>query len=132
MDFSDKIILVVDDDKDFCFLIRMMFKKTKAKLWFAYDGREAIRIVKNFKPPGSISLILLDIQMPKISGYTVIETLKEIQPGLPVIALTAFGMTGEREKCLDLGFDDYLAKPFEEQVLFEIIRRLTNNAHERE
>ncbi|MFH1159663.1 MAG: response regulator [bacterium] len=126
MDFSDKTILVVDDDKDFCFLIRMMFKKTRAKLVFAYDGKEAIRIIRNSFPSEPVSVVLLDIQMPRISGYTVIETLKELQPDLPVLALTAFGMTGEREKCLKLGFDEYLAKPFEEQDLFTIIRRLTN------
>jgi CheY-like chemotaxis protein len=63
--------------------------------------------------------------MPKISGYTVIETLKELRPDLPVLAVTAFGMSGEREKCLKLGFEEYLAKPFEEHVLFGLIRQLT-------
>jgi CheY-like chemotaxis protein len=125
MDFSDKTILIVDDDKDFCFLIRMMFKKTRAKLLFAYDGKEAIRIIRNSTPADSVSVILLDIQMPKISGYTVIETLKELRPDLPVLAVTAFGMSGEREKCLKLGFEEYLAKPFEEHVLFGLIRQLT-------
>ncbi len=125
IDLSDKTILLVDDDKDFCFLIRMMLKKTKAHLHFTYNGEEAIRFMEQ-QAEKKTDLILLDIQMPLLSGYTVIEVFKKKYPKIPVLAVTAFGMTGEREKCLKSGFDEYLSKPFEEQVLISLIDRLLN------
>ncbi|MFH1298053.1 MAG: response regulator [Bacteroidota bacterium] len=126
-DLSDKTILLVDDDKDFCFLIRMMLKKTNVLLHFAYNGEEAIRFMEHHadKP---LDLILLDIQMPLISGYTVIEVLKKKYPQIPVLAVTAFGMTGEREKCLRLGFDEYLPKPFEDKDLIALIDRFLHQS----
>jgi len=125
IDLSDKKILLVDDDKDFCFLIRMMLKKTKAHIQFAYNGEEAIQFMQQ-ESDKPIDLILLDIQMPLISGYTVIDVLQKKYPTIPVMAVTAFGMTGEREKCLRLGFDEYLAKPFEEKEFLSLILRLLN------
>ncbi|MBE0647926.1 MAG: response regulator [Bacteroidales bacterium] len=126
-DLSDKTIFLVDDDKDFCFLIKMMLKKTKVKLLFAYNGEEAIQFMDKQATQGiDIDLILLDIQMPLISGYTVIDLFKKRYPELPVMAVTAFGMIGEREKCIQSGFDEYLSKPFEESDLVILINRLLN------
>lgn len=125
LDLSDKTILLVDDDKDFCFLIKMMLKKTNVRLQFVYNGEEAIQFM-NKQEKNSINLILLDIQMPLISGYTVIELFKKMYPEIPVLAVTAFGLTGEREKCLNSGFNEYLSKPFDEQDLLTLIDRLLN------
>jgi len=125
LDLTYKTILLVDDDKDFCFLIKMMLKKTNIRLHFVYNGEEAIQFM-NKQEKNSIHLILLDIQMPLVSGYTVIELFKQKYPEIPVMAVTAFGLTGEREKCLSSGFNEYLAKPFEEQDLLTLIDRLLN------
>jgi CheY-like chemotaxis protein len=125
IDLSDKTILLIDDDKDFCFLIKMMLKKTNAKLLFVYNGEEAIQFMNQHGGEG-IDLILLDIQMPLISGYTVIELFSKRYPDIPIMAVTAFGMTGEREKCLESGFDEYLSKPFDEQDLISQINHLLN------
>ncbi len=125
LDLSDKIILLVDDDKDFCFLIKMMLKKTQAQLKFVYNGEEAINFMDQ-QVNRKVDLILLDIQMPLLSGYTVIEIFKKKFPDIPVMAVTAFGMIGEREKCLKSGFDEYLSKPFEELNLVNLIDRLLN------
>ncbi|MFC2102424.1 response regulator [Bacteroidota bacterium] len=124
-DLSDKTILLVDDDKDFCFLIKMMLKKTKVQIHFTHNGEEAIKFMDDHTPM-DIDLILLDIQMPLISGYALIELFKKRYPTIPVMAVTAFGMIGELEKCLSLGFDEYLAKPFDEQDLIALIERLIN------
>lgn len=125
LDLSERSILLVDDDKDFCFLIKMMLKKTRVKLYFANNGEEAIEFMGKAERP-EIELILLDIQMPLISGYTLIELFKSTYPGTKIMAVTAFGMSGERENCLDMGFDEYLAKPFDEPDLFSLIDRLLN------
>lgn len=123
LDLSNKTILLIDDDKDFCFLIKMMLKKTNAHLLFVYNGEDGIQRMDQ-QQDHKIDLVLLDIQMPMVSGYTVIEILKHKYPDIPVMAVTAFGMIGEREKCLKLGFDEYLAKPFDEQDLLYLIDRL--------
>lgn len=122
-DLSHNRILLVDDDKDFCFLIRMMLKKTGADLSFVYDGNEALEFMEK-QGDRPADLVMLDIQMPFISGYTLLDVLKSKYQHIPVLAITAFGMLGEREKCLRLGFDEYLAKPFEEKELLAIIVRL--------
>lgn len=124
-DLSDKTILLVDDDKDFCFLIKMMLKKTQVQLHFAYNGEEAIQFMEQRAGEG-VDLILLDIQMPFISGYTVIDLFKKRYSYIPILAVTAFGMIGEREKCLNAGFDEYLSKPFDEHDLISLIDRLLN------
>ncbi len=125
INLSDKTILLVDDDKDFCFLIKMMLKKTNVQLQFVYNGEEAIHFMDQQTSNG-IDLILLDIQMPLISGYTLIDLFKKKYPNIPIMAVTAFGMIGEREKCLDAGFDEYLSKPFDEHDLIFQIGRLLN------
>ena len=125
INLSDKTILLVDDDKDFCFLIKMMLKKTNVQLRFVYNGEEAIHFMDQQTSNG-IDLILLDIQMPLISGYTLIDLFKKKYPNIPIMAVTAFGMIGEREKCLDAGFDEYLSKPFDEHDLIFQIGRLLN------
>ena len=68
VDLSQKTILLVDDDKDFCFLINMMLKKTHARIKFAYNGEEAIKFLDQ-QEDDTVDLIMLDIQMPLISGY---------------------------------------------------------------
>lgn len=125
LDLSDKTLLLVDDDKNFCFLIKMMLKKTNVRLQVVHNGEEAIRFMDQ-QEKNAIDLILLDIQMPLISGYTVIELFKKKYPEIPVMAVTAFGMSGEREKCLNSGFDEYLAKPFDETDFISLIDRLIN------
>jgi len=127
MNPSGKTILIVDDDKDFCYLMQVMFKKNDFHLLLAYNAEEAIGLIKNTHPPEVIDLVLLDIQMPRVSGYTVLEVLKELRPEIPVVAITAYGMTGEREKCLNMGFDAYISKPFEEQELHSTISQLLNH-----
>lgn len=100
-------------------------KKTKVHLRFAFNGEEAIQLMDQLGGKG-IDLILLDIQMPLISGYTLIDLLKKRCPKIPVLAVTAFGLLGEREKCLSSGFNEYLAKPFEEYELIGLIDRFLN------
>jgi CheY-like chemotaxis protein len=92
-----------------------------AKVYTAQDGVEGLRILQTVTP----TFILLDLSMPHMDGW---EMLKELRKDprwshIPVIALTAHAMTGDRDRVLDAGFDDYIAKPFHLTTFIEDIRR---------
>jgi CheY-like chemotaxis protein len=94
----------------------------------ASDGRQALRLVQDGKP-GEFDAVLLDIQMPEMDGFEVLAGIRknEIRHGkkwLPVIALTAHAMKGDRERCLAAGMDAYIAKPIVAEELFTTIAAL--------
>jgi CheY-like chemotaxis protein len=94
----------------------------------ANDGRQALRLVQDGKP-GEFDAVLLDIQMPEMDGFEMLAGIREneIRHGkkwLPVIALTAHAMKGDRERCLAAGMDAYIAKPIVAEELFTTIAAL--------
>lgn len=100
-------ILIVEDEEAIANLIRMNLSKAGYLCETAFDGEEAAdRIEEN-----SYDLILLDIMLPKLNGYEVLEYAKTVD--IPVIFLTAMGDTAQKVKGLKLGAEDYIAKPFE-------------------
>jgi PAS domain S-box-containing protein len=90
----------------------------------ASDGRQALEALEH----GGFDLLLLDVHMPELDGFQVIERLRRSEQGtgrhLPVIALTARAMKGDRERCLQAGMDDYLAKPIRRTTLYAAIERV--------
>jgi len=84
------------------------------------NGHEAIHELRN----NDYSLVLMDIQMPEMDGYTATNIIRnEMKLHLPIIAMTAHAMAGEKEKCLQLGMNDYISKPLKETVLYNLIAR---------
>jgi CheY-like chemotaxis protein len=82
------------------------------------NGNEAVEAVKR----NEYSLILMDIQMPEMDGYNATEIIrKEVGSEVPIIAMTAHAMAGEKEKCIRLGMNDYISKPIKEQLLHDLI-----------
>ena len=85
----------------------------------AYNGNEALNILKNNK----VDLILMDVQMPELNGF---ETTKIIRDGeingnhIPIIAMTAYAMLGDKDKCIKAGMDKYISKPFNIEELYNI------------
>lgn len=73
-----------------------------------------------------IDLVLMDLQLPVMDGYTATREIKKINPDIPVIAQTAHVMSGEREKCMEVGCNDYLAKPIRLQILIETLSKYLN------
>ena len=118
--FPNKKILVVDDNKVNLKVATKALEKYQVTIDTCLSGKEAIEKLKTT----NYNLILLDDMMPKLSGK---ETLKELKKDTnfktPVVVLTANAISGMKEKYLDLGFDDYLAKPIEKEELKRILNK---------
>jgi CheY-like chemotaxis protein len=114
-------ILVVDDDARNIFALTSVLENHEMEVVSATSGKGAIDLIQN---DPDLSLVLMDIMMPDMDGY---ETMREIRRRpefrtLPIVALTAKAMKGDREKCLDAGASDYIAKPVNTDQLLSLMR----------
>lgn len=114
---KDKNILVVDDAPDNRILIEKMLTKRKAKVEQASNGAEGMEKAL----AGKFDLILMDVQMPVMDGYTAVAQLRQKGYAGPIVAITAHAMTGERGKCLAAGYSEYLTKPIQTAEFFKIL-----------
>jgi HAMP domain-containing protein/CheY-like chemotaxis protein/predicted transcriptional regulator len=120
-DLIGKTALLVDDDARNIFALSSVLERRGMKVLTATTGHEAIALVES-NP--NIAIVLMDIMMPQMDGYQTIGVIRE-NPSfgrLPIIALTAKAMKGDREKCLEAGASDYLAKPVNTEQLLLAIR----------
>ena len=108
-------ILIVEDEKPISNLIRMSLTKAGYSCMCAFDGEEALNLIKN----NVYDLILLDVMIPKIDGFSLMQYIRPMK--VPVIFLTAKNMVEDRVRGLELGAEDYLAKPFE---IIELLARV--------
>jgi len=116
-----KTVLAVDDDVRNLFALTTVLEAHRMKLVTAENGRDALTLLEQTP---DVKVILMDIMMPEMDGY---ETMKEIRKqakfkSLPIIALTAKAMKGDREKCIQAGANDYLAKPVDSDQLLALLR----------
>ncbi|TWI85490.1 signal transduction histidine kinase [Lacibacter cauensis] len=119
-------LLVAEDNVMNQLLLRYLFDEKKIAYDVAANGKEVIELLKK----NSYDLVLMDIQMPEMDGYTTTQEIRNtLHLQLPVIAMTAHAMTGEREKCLEYGMNEYISKPIREELLFDLIKKFvpTNN-----
>jgi len=105
IDWSDKMILIAEDDDNNYFFLKSALKPTRLNLKRAINGKDAVEIIKNDKEK-NFQLVLMDIQMPVMNGYESTAQIKRIRKDLPVIAQTAYAMSGEKEKSKKAGCDD--------------------------
>ena len=110
-------ILVVDDDRNICELIRLYLEKEGFSVTLAYDGQAALSLFKESTP----SIVLLDVMLPKMDGFQVCREIRRIS-NIPIIMLTAKGETFDKVLGLELGADDYMVKPFENKELVARIK----------
>ncbi|HEX2238884.1 MAG TPA: response regulator, partial [Gammaproteobacteria bacterium] len=120
-DLQGKTILVVDDDIRNIFALSSVLERRGINVLTASTGREAIAILESTR---SVAMVLMDIMMPEMDGYETMAVIRK-DPALarlPIIALTAKAMKGDREKCLNAGASDYLAKPVNTEQLISTLR----------
>ena len=118
-------ILVADDSELNQKIIRFYLGKTGAQITVASDGRAAIEAINAAQGAGApIELVVLDMQMPVMDGYTAATKLREQGFNSPIIAITAHAMTGDREKCIQAGCTDYLVKPIDGAKLIAAAKEL--------
>jgi CheY-like chemotaxis protein/HAMP domain-containing protein len=114
-------VLVVDDDARNIFALTTVLENQDMEVLSATNGRQAIELIQTTP---DLSVVLMDIMMPEMDGY---ETMREIRKDpklrtLPILALTAKAMKGDREKCLEAGASDYIAKPVNTDQLLSLLR----------
>ncbi|MES2605664.1 MAG: response regulator, partial [Pseudomonadota bacterium] len=114
-------VLVVDDDVRNIFALNSILERRGMNVISASNGMDAINLVESTP---DLALVLMDVMMPEMDGY---ETMRRIRSNqkfrmLPIIALTAKAMKGDREKCLQAGASDYVAKPVDTAQLLSLIR----------
>ena len=119
-------ILLVEDVQFNQVLISTVLKKAGADVAIADNGLVACEMVEKAENGGHpFDLVLMDMQMPVLDGYQASRRLRAAGCSLPIIALTAHAMEGDREKCIEAGCTEYLTKPLDRRLLLQLCRRLT-------
>ncbi|MFT4153834.1 response regulator [Parafilimonas sp.] len=116
-----KQVLIIDDDLRNTFALSAVLKAKGYAVAIANNMVEAFAILE--KQANKTGIILLDMMMPGMDGYDAIPVLKSTRDykNIPVVAVTAQAMAGDREKCLEAGADDYMPKPVDVDLLIEIL-----------
>lgn len=122
-DFTKISVLVVEDNEINQSLIKHLFSTWQLKFDLANNGREAIEMLQT----KTYDLIIMDIQMPEMDGYTATQEIRNtLKLNIPIIAMTAHALAGEREKCLSYGMNEYISKPIREEQLQQLIIQFTH------
>nr|MBA2586481.1 response regulator [Chthoniobacterales bacterium] len=118
---AGKKVLIVDDDVRNIFAMTSMLERYKMEVLSAETGKEAIDALQS---KDGIDLVLMDIMLPEMDGYETMRTIRSMYgfAALPIIALTAKAMKGDREKCIEAGASDYIAKPVDTERLLTLLR----------
>jgi len=117
-------ILLAEDNTVNQRLIKFHLKKAGAEVVVTSNGREALeRLLAAKADARAFTIVLSDMQMPEMDGYTLARTLRDRGENVPIIALTAHAMAEDRQKCLDAGCNDYVTKPIDKNKLIEVCRR---------
>ncbi|WP_292753900.1 response regulator, partial [Nostoc sp. NMS4] len=118
---TGKKALIVDDDMRNIFALTSMLERYQIQVLYAENGREGIALLENTP---DIDVVLMDVMMPEMDGYETTRVIRENDQfkSLPIIALTAKAMQGDREKCIEAGASDYITKPVDTEQLLSLLR----------
>ncbi|MCX6278820.1 MAG: response regulator [Bacteroidetes bacterium] len=121
---SSLSILIAEDDESNLFYLATILKKANLNIITAFNGKQAVDYC-HLHP--DVGLVLMDIRMPVMDGIEATREIKSFRKELPIIAVTAFAMTGDEKKAREAGCDDYLTKPLNKRLLFEKISHYTGH-----
>jgi CheY-like chemotaxis protein len=119
--FADKRVLIVDDDVRNIFSLTSVLEGHGMVVSFAENGKDALQLLSNGQ---DVDLVLMDVMMPELDGYETTKAIRQMPQfrNLPIIALTAKAMKGDREKCIAAGASDYITKPVDTEQLLSLMR----------
>jgi CheY-like chemotaxis protein len=124
-----KKVLVIDDDVRNIFALTSLLEDHHLKVLHAENGRAGIELLRI---TSDVDLVLMDIMMPEMDGYETMRAIRQ-EPqfrSLPIVALTAKAMKGDRAKCIEAGASDYITKPVDLEQLFSVLRVSVNRGQE--
>ena len=119
---NKKRVLVVEDNMDTYELVRFILEKNGYETFLAMNGRDGVNAAIKQKP----DLIIMDMAMPEMDGWTATEIIKKkdaVTSQIPLIALTAHALPGDRQRAMDSGCDEYVTKPMDLSELLEIVNQ---------
>ncbi len=118
-----KEILIIDDDSKNIFALSAVLKAKKYNCISAISAQQGLKMLSSNK---NIGVVLMDMMMPEMDGYEAIGKMKgdDELKDIPIIAITAQAMTGDREKCIEAGADGYISKPVDVNELLELLNLL--------
>jgi PAS domain S-box-containing protein len=127
---AKKVILLAEDNPVNQKLASRLLEKKGYRVDVVANGREAVDALSRAKGASRYDLVLMDIQMPVMNGLEATECIRNStdvhDKNIPIIAMTANAMSGDRERCLESGMDDYISKPINQKVLFEVLEHHLN------
>ena len=124
---NNNTVVIVDDDKNICELVRLYLTKEGYDVRCAFEGNSALKLIEDIKPSAAI----LDIMLPGIDGIEILKSIRRTSK-MPVIMLTAKGETIDKVLGLELGADDYVVKPFEPKELVARLKAVLRRSDDRE
>lgn len=121
MRIKAKTILIAEDESIIRLLLQEIITNPDIEIIVAENGKVAVEKVKL----NSIDLVLMDIKMPEMNGIEATTEIRKFNKNIPIIALTAFNQL--RQECLDIGFSDFISKPFSEKEILQIVNKYFAN-----
>lgn len=116
------LMLIAEDDQSNSEYMELVISKTGCEYLCAHDGAEAVELCRNHP---EISFVMMDIKMPVMNGLEATRLIREFRPGLPIVALTAYAQTGDEQKILAAGCNEYYPKPVQPDILKRLIGKFT-------
>ena len=120
---AGKKVLIVDDDVRNIFALTSLLEQHQMQVLYTENGTDGIEMLQNTP---DVDIVLMDVMMPEMDGYETMRSIRKTAKfkSLPIIALTAKAMKGDREKCIEAGASDYIAKPVDTEQLLSLLAGL--------
>jgi len=117
-DWGNRSILIAEDEDSNFKYLQIVLRPTGVKIYRAQSGNEVVRL---FREHPGIDLILMDIKMPELNGLEAARKIRAFNQQVPIVALTAFAMSDDREISLQAGCNDYISKPVRKSRIFSVL-----------